>query len=212
MATTAAIAIAATTRVAAGLGSLEGLTWSRLDRFRKRLIRWWHKSVVPEDVEARVAMEIGGPDDVEVTEVHHGGAFEPDAHHLFGAEKPGIVMADGDGVKTVHTQRIGVALRLAKEVKLRFGGTPKLSEANRLLAARYIDEALTEHGVTRKIDRAKLMYKIRALVFTRLQEEQEEDQWLNSEAAQGSHDKGTGWRSHNPLTWWGVRRRVPAQT
>lgn len=91
------------------------------------------------------------------------------------------------------TRRVGVSLRLAKEVKLRFGGTPQLTEANRLLAARYIDEALVEHGVTRRLDRAQMMFKIRALVFTKLAEERLEDQWLNSQAAVNSHERGTGW-------------------
>lgn len=122
------------------------------------------------------------------------------AEELDGDDETSYVTADGHLLR-----RVGAALRIAKEVKLRFGGTPKYNEANRLLAARYIDEALTEHGVTRKIDRAKLMYRIRALVFTRLAEEREEDQWLNSETAIRSHRDGTGWCSEVWYWWMGLR-------
>lgn len=122
------------------------------------------EKVVPRAVELEVSTELAGDDEGPVVDEH------------------GTVL-----------RRVGACLRIAKEVKLRFGGTPKLSEANKLLAARYIDEALVEHGVTRKIDRAKMMYKIRALVFTRLREEREEDQWTNSATAAESHDGASGW-------------------
>lgn len=70
--------------------------------------------------------------------------------------------------------KVGVALRLAREVKIKFGGTPSLNEANRLLAARYIQDVMDDHGITRKIDRARIMYRVRAIVFTPLSEEIEE--------------------------------------
>lgn len=120
--------------------------------------------VVPRAVELEIGAELSADDELPIVDEHG---------NLLG--------------------RVGACLRLAKEVKLRFGGTPKLSEANKLLAARYIDEALVEHGVTRKIDRAKMMYKIRALVFTRLREEREEDQWTNSATAHASHAGAEGW-------------------
>lgn len=132
--------------------------------------------IVPYVIEQDVRDEMGGDDEVD--------------------------LVDGEGNLT---HRVGASLRVAKEVKLRFGGTPKYSEANKLLAARYIDEALTEHGVTRKIDRARMMYKIRALVFTRLKEEREEDQWVNSTAAQDSHEYGTGWATRAIVEMFGLR-------
>lgn len=152
---------------------------------------WTHpaRKVVPKHVERSVWAELSADEDTD------------------------LVDEDGN-----LTRRAGVSLRIAKEVKLRFGGTPRLTEANRMLAARYIDEALVEHGVTRKLDRARMLYRIRALVFTRLAEEMEEDQWLNSAASQRTHDSGTGWASFDEdpdwLAWvppplrWLVRRFI----
>jgi len=70
--------------------------------------------------------------------------------------------------------RAGVAMRLAMEVKGRFGGTPDLTNDNRLLAARYIQDAMEQHGAIRKSDMARLMFKVRALVFIPCQEEIDE--------------------------------------
>lgn len=114
----------------------------------------------------------------------------------------GVDIVDGNGNLT---RRVGSSLRVAHEVKLRFGGTPALTEANKLLAARYIDEALVEHGVTRKIDRALMMYKVRALVFTRLAGEKCEDMFLNSRAAMTSHDDADGWHHADQLTFLGFK-------
>lgn len=130
-------------------------------------------SVVPAYVERAATAEVNADDDVDL--VDHEGKL---------------------------TQRVGASLRIAKEVKLRFGGTPKLTEANRLVAARFIDEALIEHGVTRKLDRARMMYRVRALVFTRLAEEREENQWLNSRTLQDQHDAGSGWVSLVDVEGW----------
>lgn len=98
--------------------------------------------------------------------------------------------------------RVGVALRLAKEVKLRFGGTPQLTEANRLVAARYIQDAMTDAGITRKVDQNRLLYRVRALVFTRLAEEREEEQLLNSATLMREHNAGTGWYNIARSVWW----------
>lgn len=131
------------------------------------------RKVVPNHVERSVWAELSADEDVD--------------------------LVDEDGKLT---RRAGASLRIAKEVKLRFGGTPRLTEANRMLAARYIDEALIEHGVTRKLDRARMLYRIRALVFTRLAEDMEEDQWLNSANTQRSHANGTGWASFDEDPDW----------
>lgn len=104
-------------------------------------------------------------------------------------------IVDDDG-KIVR--RVGVAMVIAKEVKIKFGGTPKYNEANRLLAARYIDDALIEAGV-RKYDRARIFCRIRALVFTKLAEEREEDQWINSRTLCEEHDAGSGWYGEGTL-------------
>lgn len=93
------------------------------------------------------------------------------------------------GVDGRLLRRVGVALRLAREVKLRFGGTPTATEANRLLASRYIQDAMEEHGITRKLDKAKVMYRARALVFIPLGEEIEEAQVTNSWYAKGMRVK-----------------------
>lgn len=105
-------------------------------------------------------------------------------------------------VDGLFVARAGVIKRLAEEVKLKFGGTPKLTDANRLVAARYILDVMESNGITRKVDQCKLMYKVRALVFTRLAHEREESQWLNSAAACASHDDGAGWL-HLTVEWWG---------
>lgn len=91
--------------------------------------------------------------------------------------------------------RHGVALRLAREVKLRFGGTPSNTEANRLVAARYIQDAMTEHGITRKIDCAKMMYKVRAIVFTPLDEEIDEARMVAGMKSRGLRAKLAALRS-----------------
>lgn len=159
-------------------------------------VLWWRGiKLVPQHVEIQVAAALAANDEEEVVTAVLGPAT-----------------ADGAAPAPMVSGRVGVALRLAKEVKLRFGGTPRLSEANKLVAARYIEEALVEHGVTRKIDRAKLLYKVRALVFTRLEDEGLEDMWLNSQVAQESHAMGTGWASAKPWSWLGTRRRVPSAT
>lgn len=95
----------------------------------------------------------------------------------------------------------GVALRLAREVKLRFGGTPTDNEANHLLAARYIQDAMDDHGITRKLDKAKILYRTRALVFVPLPEEVEEAELRNCrEARQCKRDlaNARGWLPR----WW----------
>ncbi len=98
-------------------------------------------------------------------------------------------------------RRIGVPLRLANEVKLRFGGTPELTEANRLVAARYIREAMEAAGITRKTDQWNLLPTVRALVFTKLAKERFEDQLLNSKVLQGEHNNASGWWTDG--TSWG---------
>lgn len=105
-------------------------------------------------------------------------------------EAPVRVLPDGS-----LFDRMGVCLRLAKEVKLRFGGTPSRSPANKLLAARYIKDAFDAHGVTRELDRAKLMYKVRALVFLPSPEEIEEAKFMASYAYAEQVKEFTKWRS-----------------
>ncbi len=113
-------------------------------------------------------------------------------------------IADPSGVLL---EKPGVVTRLAEEVRLRFNGTPSLTQSNLMLAGRYIREVL-EGSKVRHVDRPKIFYKIRALVFTRSHYEREADQILNSAAALKAHDDGTGWGS---VSWsWGVpafRRR-----
>jgi len=48
-----------------------------------------------------------------------------------------------------------------------------------------------------------MMFQIRALVFTRLIDEAEEDMLLNSATLMGSHDYATGWGNMEGLTWAG---------
>lgn len=122
------------------------------------------------------------------------------------------VIVEG-ALRLQENTRLGVALRLAIEVKHEMGGiTPAYTEANRMVATRRIDDVMTAHGVTRRIDRAMLAPKIRALVFTRLKGELEEAQWVNSAAAQSSHDAVNGWGAYlaRPGEWlrsW--RSRAP---
>lgn len=100
-------------------------------------------------------------------------------------------------LRLVGNTRYGVALRLALEVKHEMGGiTPSYTDANRMVVTRRIDDVMTAHGVTRRIDRALMAPKIRALVFTRLAGEREEAQWVNSRAAQSSHNDVKGWGAY----------------
>lgn len=95
----------------------------------------------------------------------------------------------------------GVALRLAREVKLRFGGTPADNEANHLLAARYIQDAMDDHGITRKLDKAKILYRTRALVFIPLPEEVEEARLRNCRKARQCKRALANARGWFPK-WW----------
>jgi hypothetical protein len=108
-------------------------------------------------------------------------------------------------------EKVGTARLISAMVKLRFGGTPKLTEANKLVAGRYITEFLEESRV-RKCDRPKVFYKARALVFIRSAEEREEDMIVNSALGMDTHDDGTGWGNWQfGLHWPRWRRRVTAQ-
>jgi len=90
-------------------------------------------------------------------------------------------------------ERPGLIRRMAEEIQVtRFRGTPELTRSNLLVAGRYIDELL-ERSTVRKVDRPRVFYKVRALVFTRMANEREGDQILNSRAAQKEHFAGTGW-------------------
>ncbi len=143
------------------------------------------KKEVPREIEAWVQEEL-------------------DSVHLPDDEDP---VADLSGEVS---RKPGVILRLAEEVRLRFNGTPALTQSNLMLAGRYIREVL-EGSKVRTTDRPRVFYKIRALVFTRSHYEREADQILNSKAALKAHDDGTGWGS---VKWgWGLpmlQRRVPS--
>jgi hypothetical protein len=113
--------------------------------------------------------------------------------------------------------KVGVAMRLAREVKLRFGGTPSLTDANLLVAMRHIESVFEDNNI-RKVDRLKLVYKVRALVFVRSRDEMVEDQWRNSRAALEQHDMAVGWWSYVAVKdtlgviWsWDKRSRVPSK-
>lgn len=119
-----------------------------------------------------------------------------------------VLTGDTDAV----SEKPGVCMRIAEEVRMRFGMTPQLTQSNLLLAGRYIRDALEDSRV-RKVDRPKVFYKIRALVFTRSRYEMEEDQILNSASATKRHSDGTGWAS---VVWKGLipditRRKVGPQ-
>lgn len=130
----------------------------------KALLKLWaNPKVVPEEVERDVRRELSSEYDGD------------------------IVDAAGNIVI-----RVGAALRIAKIVKLKFGGTPSYSAANKLLAARYINTLLEDANV-RVEDRTRILYRVRALVFTKLKEEMEEDQWTNSAAAGANNRDSTGW-------------------
>lgn len=148
-------------------------------RFRElHRVRQLRDRRVPEHIEEQVARET-------MADCDFGGAGIP---------------VDDDGKLTM---RVGVALRIAKEVKLRFGGTPKYTEANWLLAARYVADACAKHRITRELDQWTVLCKARPLVFTRLYDERVEQQWLNSQSALHSHDLGSGWHSNGLRgTWW----------
>ncbi len=90
--------------------------------------------------------------------------------------------------------RMGVCRRLALEVKGRFGGTPKLTEDNRLLAARYIMDAMEQHGAIRKSDMVRLMFRTRALVFIPFDEEIEELQMAHTSAARHNVTEYSSWK------------------
>lgn len=102
--------------------------------------------------------------------------------------------------------RVGAALRIAREVKVRFGGTPKYTEANWLLAARYITDACESNLITRKVDQWTMLTKARPIVFTRLPEEAEEMRWVNSKYASDLNEDAEGWCNWGP--WGRLRRRV----
>lgn len=98
------------------------------------------------------------------------------------------VRPDGSMHPVWRERRMGIALRLAKEVKHEMGGiTPAMTDANRLVVTRKIDEVMTQHGITRRIDRARWAGRIRALVFTRLDEELEEMEVLHTAAVVEAH-------------------------
>lgn len=101
-------------------------------------------------------------------------------------------------------RRIGVALRIAREVKLRFNGTPSRTEANWRLCGSYVQDACVSNGITRKTDQWQVLMKARPLVFTPLPEEIAEQQWLNSEYAGRNAMAATGWYSkwRHPSMWW----------
>lgn len=108
-----------------------------------------------------------------------------------------LVVGDRGELRLDGGIKYGVALRLALEVKHEMGGiTPSYTDANRMVVTRRIDDVMTAHGVTRRIDRALMAPKIRALVFTRLAGEREEAQWVNSLAAQTSHNDVKGWGAY----------------
>lgn len=108
-----------------------------------------------------------------------------------------LEVGDEGELRLARNTRHGVALRLALEVKHEMGGiTPSYTDANRMVVTRRIDDVMTAHGVTRRIDRALMAPKIRALVFTRLAGEREEAQWVNSQAAQSSHNDVRGWGAY----------------
>lgn len=109
----------------------------------------------------------------------------------------GLDVGEHGELRLARNTRYGVALRLALEVKHEMGGiTPSYTDANRMVVTRRIDDVMTAHGVTRRIDRALMAPKIRALVFTRLAGEREEAQWVNSQAAQSSHNAVKGWGAY----------------
>lgn len=121
------------------------------------------RRVVPAHVEAAVRDEVAATDDA-----------------------PLVV----DGVLQF---RIGVALRIAREVKMRFGGTPKDTEANRLLCARYVADACADNGITRKVDQWAVLCKARPLVFVPLREEALSAQWNGSSTLRQMRDDASGW-------------------
>lgn len=90
--------------------------------------------------------------------------------------------------------RIGVAARIAREVKMRFGGIPSPTEANRLLCARYIADACADHGITRKVDQYRVLTRARPLVFLPLADDVFEVQLENSGEAQRMRADYVGWR------------------
>lgn len=159
-------------RPAPGLGM-----WDVLRSAKKQLGSWLARSVfgvkkeVSEHVEAWVAEEL---------------TTEPDAEPV----------TEDEG--KFH-DRPGIYRRMAEEVQLRFNGTPTLSRSNLLLAGRYINELL-EASTVRKVDRPRVFYKVRALVFTRSTHEAFGDMVLNSRFAQEQHADGEGW---GYLTWLG---------
>lgn len=118
---------------------------------------------------------------------------------------------DLDVVDGKLVRRVGAALRVAREVKQRFGGTPDLNKANWVLAARYIQDVCVNHGVTRAVDQWHMTCRARPIVFTPLAEEHLENQFLNCDTAFEGVDGVQGWVSVSRTWWsWGVRRRVPS--
>lgn len=116
------------------------------------------------------------------------------------AEDEDIVVVDGR-----LTKRIGAALRIARSVKLRFGGTPEYNKANWVLSSRYIVDACVAQGITRDADQWLMVTRARPIIFVPLQEEKIEAQTINCDEAFSALESVEGWgtrRIHWFSRWW----------
>lgn len=100
------------------------------------------------------------------------------------------IQVDADGQLVV---KVGVAKLIAERVWMRFGETPKLRRAEWLVAARYVNEEMDKHGITRHKDRVYVFSRARALVFVQKFGDKDSNKILNSSAVAQNDRDATGW-------------------